>query len=66
MINKSRLKVLQARQQMLEEVFNETRSQLFKVPQDKVKYRDLLENLILQGLYQLLKYRETHLHKYLL
>jgi len=54
MINKSRLKVLQARQQMLEEVFNETRSQLFKVSQDKAKYRDLLENLILQGLYQLM------------
>jgi len=54
MINKSRLKVLQERQQLLEEVFNETVSQLFKVSQDKVKYRDLLKNLILQGLYQLM------------
>jgi len=53
-INKSRLKVLQERQQLLEEVFNETVSQLFKVSQDKVKYRDLLKNLILQGLYQLM------------
>ena len=54
MINKSRLKVLQARQQLLEEVFNETRNQLFKVSQDNVKYRDLLKDLILQGLYQLM------------
>jgi V-type H+-transporting ATPase subunit E len=54
MINKTRLKVLQVRQQLLEEVFNETVSQLYKVSQDKVKYRDLLKNLILQGLYQLM------------
>jgi len=54
MINKSRLKVLQVRQQLLEEVFNETVSQLFKVSQDNVKYRDLLKNLVLQGLYQLM------------
>ncbi|PKC11371.1 ATPase, V1/A1 complex, subunit E [Rhizophagus irregularis] len=54
MINKTRLKVLQVRQQMLEEVFNETVSQLNKVSQDEVKYRDLLKNLILQGLYQLM------------
>ena len=54
MINKSRLKVLQARQQMLEEVFNETRSQLFKISQDNAKYRDLLGKSILQGLYQLM------------
>ncbi|RIA89605.1 ATPase, V1/A1 complex, subunit E [Glomus cerebriforme] len=53
-INKSRLKLLQARQQYLEEVFNETVSQLIKVPQDNVKYRDILKNLILQGLYQLM------------
>jgi len=53
MINKTRLKVLQVRQQLLEEVFNETVSQLNKA-QDKVKYSDLLKNLILQGLYQLM------------
>ncbi|GBB90403.1 hypothetical protein RclHR1_17350005 [Rhizophagus clarus] len=54
MINKTRLKILQVRQQLLEEVFNETVSQLYKASQDKVKYRDLLKNLILQGLYQLM------------
>lgn len=54
MINKTRLKVLQVRQQMLEEAFNETVNQLNKVSQDNVKYRDLLKNLILQGLYQLM------------
>ena len=35
---------------MLEEVFNETSSQLSKVSQDQ----ELLKNLILQGLYQLM------------
>ena len=45
---------MQVRQQLLEEVFNETVSQLFKISQDKVKYRDLLKNLVLQGLYQLM------------
>uniref|UniRef100_A0A1D1XK94 V-type proton ATPase subunit E n=1 Tax=Anthurium amnicola TaxID=1678845 RepID=A0A1D1XK94_9ARAE len=54
MINKSRLKVLQVRQQLLEEVFNETVNQLSIVSQDKVKYRDLLKDLVLQGLYQLM------------
>ncbi|CAG8701960.1 4344_t:CDS:2, partial [Cetraspora pellucida] len=53
-INKSRLKVLQARQQMLDELFTETRSQLKKISQDRDSYRDLLKDLILQGLYQLM------------
>ncbi|CAI2163326.1 20099_t:CDS:2 [Funneliformis geosporum] len=53
-INKSRLKLLQARQQLLNEVFNDTRSQLSKVSQDQTKYEELLKNLILQGLFQLM------------
>ncbi|CAG8444405.1 12680_t:CDS:2 [Funneliformis mosseae] len=53
-INKSRLKLLQARQQLLNEVFNETRSQLSSVSKDQTKYGELLKNLILQGLFQLM------------
>ncbi|CAG8619830.1 32878_t:CDS:2, partial [Racocetra persica] len=53
-INKSRLKVLQARQQMLDELFSETQSQLKKISQDRDSYRNLLKDLILQGLYQLM------------
>ncbi|RHZ80509.1 hypothetical protein Glove_134g179 [Diversispora epigaea] len=49
-INKSRLRVLQARQELLEELFNEARTRLKKVSQ----YGDLLKDLILQGLFQLL------------
>ncbi|CAG8599743.1 14010_t:CDS:2 [Acaulospora colombiana] len=53
-INKSRLKILQARQQSLDELFNEARIQLKKVSQDTDRYRDLLKDLILQTLYQLM------------
>ncbi|CAG8781544.1 26104_t:CDS:2 [Gigaspora margarita] len=58
-INKSRLKVLQARQQMLEELFVETRSQLKKISQNKDSYSNLLKDLILQGLYQLMDEKVT-------
>jgi len=54
-INKSRLKVLQARQQHLEELFTETRSKLQQISQDRARYRGLLRDLILQGLYQLME-----------
>ncbi|CAG8438587.1 12821_t:CDS:2 [Dentiscutata heterogama] len=54
LINKSRLKVLQERQQMLEELFGETRSKLKEISQNKDSYINLLKDLILQGLYQLM------------
>lgn len=53
-VNKSRLKVLQARQQLLDELFLDTRNQLQKISQDKDRYSTLLKDLILQGLYQLM------------
>nr|CAG8494571.1 6982_t:CDS:2 [Entrophospora candida]CAG8634955.1 1785_t:CDS:2 [Entrophospora candida] len=53
-VNKSRLKVLQARQQLLDELFLDTRNQLQKITQDKDRYSTLLKDLILQGLYQLM------------
>ncbi|RIB29544.1 putative vacuolar ATP synthase subunit E [Gigaspora rosea] len=62
-INKSRLKVLQARQQMLEELFVETRSQLKKISQNKDSYSNLLKDLILQGLYQLMDENVTVIAK---
>ncbi|CAJ0839038.1 16027_t:CDS:2 [Entrophospora sp. SA101] len=47
-------KFLQARQQLLDELFLDTRNQLQKVTQDKDRYSTLLKDLILQGLYQLM------------
>ncbi|CAG8481716.1 11653_t:CDS:2 [Acaulospora morrowiae] len=53
-INKSRLKVLHARQQLLDDLFNEARVQLKEIPKDAGRYRGLLRDLILQALYQLM------------
>jgi V-type H+-transporting ATPase subunit E len=47
-INKSRLRVLQARQQMLDELFDEARSKLTSVSKDKSQYPALLKDLVLQ------------------
>ncbi|RUP51848.1 ATP synthase subunit-domain-containing protein, partial [Jimgerdemannia flammicorona] len=55
-INKSRLKVLQARQQMLEELFAETRGRLPGVTKDDAKYRVLLRDL---GFYSLMEPKVT-------
>ncbi|KAJ1644113.1 V-ATPase V1 sector subunit E [Coemansia erecta] len=49
LINKSRLQVLQARQEMLETVFSEAQQELAKVPEDKEKYHKLLVNLCVQA-----------------
>ncbi|KAG9292239.1 hypothetical protein G9A89_023959 [Geosiphon pyriformis] len=53
-INKSRLKVLQARHQKLEDLFAEARSKLHDVGNDQERYRKLLSGLILQGLFQVM------------
>ncbi|KAJ1731337.1 V-ATPase V1 sector subunit E [Coemansia sp. Benny D160-2] len=53
LINKSRLKVLQERQSLLESVFVEARSELEKVPNDTEKYKTLLVNLCVQAFVQL-------------
>ncbi|KAI7830878.1 vacuolar ATP synthase subunit E [Kickxella alabastrina] len=42
LINKSRLQVLQARQEMLDTVFSDAQEQLAKVPEDAEKYKQLL------------------------
>ncbi|KAJ1805538.1 V-ATPase V1 sector subunit E [Coemansia sp. RSA 2599] len=49
LINKSRLQVLQARQEMLETVFSEAQQELTKIPEDKEKYQTLLVNLCVQA-----------------
>ncbi|KAJ1665493.1 V-ATPase V1 sector subunit E [Coemansia sp. RSA 1813] len=53
LINKSRLKVLQERHELLESVFSEARKELEKVPNDKEKYKKLLINLCVQAFVQL-------------
>ena len=47
-INKNRLRVLQARQQILTELTQAGASQLIQINQDKEKYHALLKDLILQ------------------
>lgn len=48
MKNKSRLELLQTREQLLEEVFENARGKLAGIQKEKGKYKELLKNLILQ------------------
>jgi V-type H+-transporting ATPase subunit E len=54
-INKSRLKVLQAREEMLEQLYTDSREQLQQISKDKAKYAELLRDLVLQGFYSLME-----------
>lgn len=49
--NKTRLKVLGARQELLDSIFEEARKQLADGAKDKAKYQKALTGLILEGLY---------------
>ncbi|TQS31671.1 hypothetical protein Golomagni_08042, partial [Golovinomyces magnicellulatus] len=49
--NKTRLKVLGARQELLDSIFEEARKQLADGSKDKAKYQKALTGLILEGLY---------------
>ncbi|ORY07953.1 ATPase, V1/A1 complex, subunit E [Clohesyomyces aquaticus] len=51
--NKTRLRVLSARQELLDKLFEDTREKLKSVAKDKGKYQGLLKNLILEGAYAL-------------
>ena len=51
--NKTRLKVLAARQQLLDSIFEKAREKLEDVSKDEEKYTTILKNLILEGLYAL-------------
>lgn len=51
--NKTRLKVLAARQELLDDIFETAESKLADAAQDKKKYGETLKNLILEGFYAL-------------
>ncbi|KAH7101086.1 ATPase, V1/A1 complex, subunit E [Auriculariales sp. MPI-PUGE-AT-0066] len=57
--NKSRLKLLQARESHLQDLFTAARAELVKVASDGDKYPELLEGLVLQSLLQLMEARAT-------
>ncbi|KAL6806521.1 vacuolar ATP synthase subunit E [Trichoderma sp. SZMC 28013] len=49
--NKTRLKVLGARQELLDNIFDEARNQLATGVKDKAKYQKTLNGLVLEGFY---------------
>jgi V-type H+-transporting ATPase subunit E len=51
MANKTRLKVLGARQELLDEIFAATQKRLREVTSDKSRYQKVLKGLVLEGLY---------------
>ncbi|KAG0054411.1 V-ATPase V1 sector subunit E [Gryganskiella cystojenkinii] len=54
-INKSRMTLLVTRQQMLDDLFEESRSQLLEVSKDKARYEKFLEDSIVQAFFRLLE-----------
>lgn len=51
--NKTRLKVLGARQELLDSIFEETRKKLAEGTKDKAKHQKALNGLVLEGFYTL-------------
>jgi V-type H+-transporting ATPase subunit E len=51
--NKSRLRILSARQDLLNKLFEDASKKLSDVSKDKKKYQDVMKNLILEGAYAL-------------
>jgi len=51
--NKTRLKVLSARQELLDNIFEQAEKKLGDITEDKTKYEEVLKNLILEGFYAL-------------
>ncbi|KAL8950777.1 MAG: hypothetical protein Q9222_003209 [Ikaeria aurantiellina] len=49
--NKTRIKVLSARQELLDDLFDKARSKLPEYTKDQGKYQDLCSKLVLEGLY---------------
>ncbi|GAA5801853.1 ATP synthase subunit [Helicostylum pulchrum] len=54
-INKARLRILQQRQQVLDELFEETDGLIHQISEDEEQYATLLQGLILQGAYALME-----------
>ncbi|CCF48935.1 hypothetical protein NDA11_003986 [Ustilago hordei] len=57
--NKSRLKILQTREQHLQSLFDAARDKLNDIAKEQEKYKKLLSKLILQGLLQLMESKVT-------
>ena len=53
MANKTRLKVLSARQALLDELFEKAQEKTKSVTKDKAKYQKICKGLLLEGLYAL-------------
>lgn len=53
MANKTRLKVLSARQELLDGIFEQAEKKLGDATKDKKKYTEILKNLMLEGFYAL-------------
>ncbi|KAI9641823.1 V-ATPase V1 sector subunit E [Ciborinia camelliae] len=51
--NKTRLKVLSARQELLDGIFEQAQGKLKNATKDKGKYTEILKNLLLEGMYAL-------------
>ena len=51
--NKTRLKLLSARQELLNDLFEQASKRLGEFTQDQGKYQDILKNLLLEGMYAL-------------
>lgn len=51
--NKTRLKVLSARQELLDSIFESAEKKLCEATKDQGKYEDILKNLALEGFYAL-------------
>ncbi|PQE33855.1 V-type proton ATPase subunit E protein [Rutstroemia sp. NJR-2017a WRK4] len=51
--NKTRLKVLSARQELLDDIFEQAQKRLGEAANDKGKYQEILKNLMLEGFYAL-------------
>jgi V-type H+-transporting ATPase subunit E len=51
--NKTRLKVLSARQEVLNTIFEQAQKKLGDQTEDKAKYQEILKNLMLEGFYAL-------------
>ncbi|KAK3844852.1 MAG: ATPase, V1/A1 complex, subunit E [Linnemannia gamsii] len=58
-INKSRMTLLLTRQQMLDDLFAESRTQLVAVAKDAVRYEKFLNDSLLQAFYRLLETEVT-------
>lgn len=52
MLNQARLKVLKVREDHVKQVLDDARKRLGEITRNQTKYSEILETLILQGLYQ--------------